>query len=172
MTDFTNAVDLMSAYSNVRSVQQMSKRQFTNYRNWFMSNPNAIEEKERQYIYKDDVIPIKARPEIPVAVALINKIIRYLRILFHDRFRFHFKESSQSNAVNYTSDTDGVTLFEAIIALAASLLLILGPLWSLAYIETVAARLGVITGFITLLTASLSLFATSNLGQVLGIIAA
>ena len=132
----------------------MPEKDICSLDNWFYNNGNAILAEETDYIkYPSDLFSLVPRTKSP------------LRLLMENSSRFRFSKWWQQKTVeglaggdetvHYSSD-EKIDRFVATVIMGLGLIMLIAPLWILAFLEGLTPRLGVISAFIVLFVTLLS----------------
>ena len=132
----------------------MPEKDICSLDNWFYNNGNAILAEETDYIkYPSDLFSLVPRTKSP------------LRLLMERSSRFRFFKWWQQKTVeglaggdetvHYSSD-EKIDRFVATVIMGLGLIMLIAPLWILAFLEGLTPRLGVISAFIVLFVTLLS----------------
>ena len=131
----------------------MPKHDISSLDNWFYNNGNAILAEETKYIrYPSDLFSIVPGIKSP------------LRLILERSSRFRFLKWWEQKTVERPADvdenvhyfSDEKVGFVATVIMAFGLIMLIAPLWILAFLEGLTRRLGVISAFIVLFTTLLS----------------
>lgn len=137
--------------ASIRSMHPADKYQIDSVKNWFSSNPGAINEAEQQFIKTGkDVVALVPRTRSP----LHRFLERYEFFLKNRLFREEPPDQSVSQSSFYYSHSRVETTVGATV-ISLGMILLLGPMWALHFINGSSAKLGVITGSVALFTALL-----------------
>lgn len=142
-TKLKDYYDFISAFTEIKARPEAQSHQIGNIKNWFISNQDAIELRERKFIDAEgDLIALVARPRSLLYRGLEEvSLIRYL-----------FRESPRGDRVNcesteYFSDRR-LELSAAMGVLIVGLALLLGPMWVLGLVHSSLDKLVIITAFV------------------------
>lgn len=117
-----------------------------NIDNWFVTYPDAIRRKEQHFRqHRGDLFPVLSKPLSPLAT-LLRKSDRITRLFSIQKSR---SDLISDKATTYWSD-GGFKQAICAITVIAGLAILFGPMWWLHYVESVLAKLGIITAFVAL----------------------
>ncbi|KAI8633267.1 hypothetical protein F5Y19DRAFT_294844 [Xylariaceae sp. FL1651] len=147
-------------YSKMRRLFPAPERNVQNLKTWFENNEGAIMEAETQFIqHRDELVSMSAQKSA-------------LRQWFEDQvvYRTHtkfgmFKKQAQSSSIlstqdqksTYTVSDEAIDIFGSFAVFVAALTMLVTPLWILQSLDTLQQKLIVITIFIMICLAFLSL---------------
>lgn len=132
----------MIQHSDLRSRPKIEDKDVRSVANWFYNHPKAILAEESRYItQKSDLFSIASRDKAPLR-RLLEKSAR-LR-----QWSMWRKEPKiEDENVFYTSD-HRIDFFVGMIITVVGICMLVAPLWILAFTETKARQLAVITSFL------------------------
>ncbi|KAJ5545255.1 hypothetical protein N7535_006361 [Penicillium sp. DV-2018c] len=142
-------------YVQIKSRASPAKRDIDSLRNWFYNHDGAIMPEERKYIDKNDLFTLVPKDRSP------------LRRLFERSSRFRLFQLWQRKPptpdlplylqnVHYSSDKR-IDRFIMLTIMMTGLVMLLTPIWVLAYTDPLAVKLAIITAFILFFLALVSL---------------
>ena len=149
-TDYDPRDELIIQHSQIRARPSVPKRDISNLNKWFHNNLNAILAEETEYIkHPSDLFSLVPRVKSP------------LRLLLEHSSRFRLLKLWQQKTINEDTDVhyfsdEKIDHFVATVIMGLGLIMLIAPLWILAFLEGLVPRLGVISAFIVLFTALLS----------------
>ena len=158
--------ELVIQHSELRKRPSVAKKDRNNITNWFWNHENAITVEETEYIqHSDDLFAISPRSITPVR--------RFLELSRHFRlFRLWMKASPvQDENVHYTSD-QRIDMFVNTIIVTVGLIMLIVPLWVLAFVTWVVHRLAIITSFVVVFLCFVSFTTVARPFETLGAAAA
>ena len=120
----------------------MPKKDITSVSNWFQNNKNAILEDETQYItYERDLFAMVPKNKTPLR-QLLEKSSGFRLFLLWRKRRNHEDET-----IHYISD-QRIDFFVSLVITVLGLMMLIAPLWLLAFITDKVHRLEIITSFL------------------------
>lgn len=153
------------SYSDLKSKPTAQDHQIENIKAWFHNRPLAIATEEQEFINKpSDVIAVVSSPKTPLRFFLE----KWQPLVTSRLFRAKHRDGNLSQTTYYHSNK-GLNAFTTFVIVTTGLLLLLGPMWILQFIEDNIRRLGVITGVVLLFTA---LLASSTIAKPFEVLAA
>lgn len=134
--------ELVIQHSELRKRPRVADKDRNNLVNWFYNHGNAIATEESEYIqHSDDLFAIV--PKLKTPLRRFMEKSRHFRL-----FRLWMKETPvEDENVHYTSDERIDSFVNLIIALVGLVMLIV-PLWWLAFVTWVVHRLAIIISFV------------------------
>jgi hypothetical protein len=158
--------ELVLQHSDLRKRPSVAKKDRTSLANWFSNNPDAILPEETEFInHPQDLFAIVPKAKTPLRRALERS----------SRFRLFrpWKTSPpiEDSNIHYTSDQRIDTFVNVIIALVGLVMLIV-PLWVLAFVTWVVHRLAIITSFVVVFLCFVSFTTVARPFETLGAAAA
>lgn len=146
--------DLVLQHSQLKARPPVAKKDVSSLENWFFNNGNAILEAETEYVKRSSDL-----------FSLVPKSKSPLRVLLEHSHRFRLLKLWQDKNVDTTLHTDGnvhyisdekIDRFIATLIMVLGLIMLIAPLWILAFLGGLVPRLGVISAFIVLFVALIS----------------
>lgn len=132
----------------------MPEKDIRSLDNWFYNNGNAILAEETEYIrYPSDLFSLVPRIKSPLRL-LLERSSRFRFLKWWQQKTVEHPAGGDEN-VHYSSD-EKIDRFVATVIMGLGLIMLIAPLWILAFLEGLTPRLGVISAFIVLFTALLS----------------
>ncbi|KAL1853509.1 hypothetical protein Daus18300_011790 [Diaporthe australafricana] len=144
--------NLLSQYIQLRSRPAAPRLNVNNVRTWLSNEDNPIAEEEVEFIGENDLITLAAF-EKPLArrvfeQRLLSPTLGLWGLFSSTRGRKH-RDDERPTTVQ---GDDGPVNFVASVAVFLTVLVMLiAPLWALAYMESLESKLSTITGFTLLL---------------------
>lgn len=158
------------AFSEIQRWEPAKTRHWHNLDNWLNHNhKKAISEEEAQFSQETgDLVALVSDQKSP----LESLVERFPRLLIAKALRSASKSSQvpSSTTTYYSKKRLRNTVFVVIIGIG--LLLLLGPLWALQFVDDNLKRLAIITCFIILFTAALASATVAKPFEVLAATAA
>lgn len=146
---------LVLQYSQIRARQPVPKKDICSLENWFYNNGNAILAEETSYIkHHSDLLSVVPTPKSPLRSLLERS--SHFRLLRLWQRKDNDQSTSQDENVHYISD-EKIDSFIATFIMTLGLLMLIAPLWILAFLGGLVQRLGIISAFIVLFVALISL---------------
>lgn len=145
-------------FINIKTRANSAERDINSLKNWFYNHEDAICNKVQEYINKDDLFPLIPKERSP------------LRELFEvsSRFRlsrFWKREKSAATTsdllvhchenIHLYSDKR-IDVFVTFTTVFMGLVVLIAPIWILAYTQPTAGKLAIITAFILIFLALIS----------------
>lgn len=146
----------MIQHSQIRARPQVPKRDVCSIDNWFHNNGNAILEAEMQYTkHPSDLFSLVPASKTPLR--LFFERSRHFRMLsFWKSKRIESDDTIIKNDyIHYRSDQK-IDRFIAIFITFLGIIMLIAPLWVLAFLDGLVRRLSVISSFIVLFVVLLS----------------
>lgn len=157
--------ELINQHSKIRRRPPVHDRNRTSLSNWFSNNDQAILAEETDYVkYSEDLFAVVSKSKTPLRLLLERS--SHFRL-----FRLWLKPSQGDQNVYYTSDQRIDTFVDIIIALIGLIMLIV-PLWVLAFVTPVVHRLAIITSFVVVFLCFVSFTTIARPFETLGAAAA
>jgi len=158
--------ELVLQHSELRKRPPVSSKDRNNLVNWFETHGRAIASDETKYIHhSEDLFSIVPKSKTPLR-CFMERSQRF-RL-----FRWWLKASPiEDEDVHYTSDQRIDTFVNMIIALIGLIMLIV-PLWVLAFVTSVVNRLAIITSFVVVFLCFVSFTTVARPFETLGAAAA
>ena len=155
MISLTNdSDDLVLQHSQLKAHPPVAKKDLSSLENWFYNNGNAILEAETDYIKRSsDLFSVVPKSKSPLRVLLEHSRRFRLLKLWQDENVDGTVHSDED--VHYTSD-EKIDRFIATFIMVLGLIMLIAPLWILAFLGGLVQRLGVISAFIVLFVALIS----------------
>ena len=145
-------------HSQIRSQPQVPARNIESVSNWLYNAENAIADEETAYLtHTSDLFPLVPKPKSSLRKLLecssIFRLSRFWRTKpsRSDPDMFEYLEQH----IHYSSD-DKIERFVSITILILGVIMLIAPLWILAFVHGTIDRLGIITLFIVLFLVLLS----------------
>ena len=170
ITLMNDSDDLVLQHSQLKARPPVAKKDVTSLENWFYNNGNAILKAETEYIKRSsDLFYVVPKSKSP------------LRVLLEHSHRFRLLKLWQEKNVDATGYSDENVLYfsdEKIDRFIATFIMVLGlimlvaPLWILAFLGGLVQRLGVISAFIVLFVALISVTTVAKPFEILAAAAA
>ena len=146
--------ELVLQHAQIRARPQVPKRDICNLEKWFRNNDNAILAEETDYIkHHSDLFSVVPTPKSSLR-SLLERSSRFRLLKLWRQDDIEHLASHDKN-VYYVSDKK-INRFITFIIMGLGLIMLIAPLWILAFLEGLAQRLGVISAFIVLFVALLS----------------
>lgn len=144
----------MLQHSQLKAHPPVPKKDISSLENWFHNNGNAILEAETEYIKRSsDLFSIVPKFKSPLRVLLEHS--RHFRLLKLWQEKNVDSMTRDDKHVHYISD-EKIDRFIAIFIMTLGLIMLIAPLWILAFLGGLVQRLGVISTFIGLFVALVS----------------
>ena len=144
----------MLQHSQIRARPPVPKKDIRSLDNWFYNNENAILAEETDYIrHPSDLFSIV--PKIKSPLRLLLERSSHFRFLKWWQQKSVERPAGGDENVHYSSD-EKIERFVATVIMSVGLIMLIAPLWILAFLEGLVQRLGVISAFIVLFVALLS----------------
>ena len=131
----------------------MPEKDICNLETWF-SNHTILAEQTDYIRYRSDLISLAPRMRSPLRL-LLGQASGF-RFLKRWQLKFFFREASGDPGVWYSAD-EKIDRFIATVIMGLGLIMLIAPLWILAFVEGLIPRLGVISAFIVLFLVLLSI---------------
>ncbi|KAF3388127.1 hypothetical protein DPV78_012114 [Talaromyces pinophilus] len=150
-------------YINIKARADTAEREVNSLKNWFYNHEGAIYAKEQSYIDKDDLFPLIPKERSPLR-RLFETSSRFRLSHFWKREKLagtisdlpvHCHENIQLYSDKKIDD------FVTFTTVFTGLVMLIAPIWILAYTHPVAAKLAIITAFILFFLALVS-FGTNS----------
>ena len=154
ITLMNDSDDLVLQHSRLKAHPRVAKKDVCSLENWFYNNGNAILEAETEYIKRSsDIFSVVPKSKSPLRVLLEHSHRFRLLKLWQEK---HVDAAGYSDEnVHYFSD-EKIDRFIATFIMVLGLIMLIAPLWILAFLEGLVQRLGVISAFIVLFVALIS----------------
>ena len=154
LIDYDAPDELILQHSQIRARPAVPKKDIRSLDNWFWNNDNAILPEETDYIkHPSDLFSLVPRQKSPLRLLLERSShFRFLRLWQHNPVDHRAGEDKN---VHYFSD-EKIDRFVATVIMISGLIMLVAPLWILAFLQGLSQRLGVISAFIILFVALLS----------------
>ena len=147
--------ELILQHSQIRARPQVPKKDLCSLENWFYNNGNAILAEEMDYIkHHSDLFSLVPTPKSPLRSLLERSSHFRLLRLWQQNEVDH--SARQDENVHYISDRK-IDSFIATFIISLGLIMLIAPLWILAFLGGLVQRLGVISAFIVLFVALVSI---------------
>jgi hypothetical protein len=158
--------ELVIQHSKLRKRPPLDKKDRNNIVNWFWNHGNAIAAEESEYIqHADDLFAMV--PKLKTPLRRFMEQSRHFRL-----FRLWMKASPvEDENVHYTSD-QRIDLFVNLIIALIGLVMLIVPLWVLAFVTWVVHRLAIITSFVVVFLCFVSFTTVARPFETLGAAAA
>ncbi|KAF9699563.1 hypothetical protein EKO04_002654 [Ascochyta lentis] len=142
----------VNAYSKIRARPAAEKRQVRNLQSWFLDahekDREVIDEKECEFVtHTHDLISINSRERPPLGEWLES--CQKLQKFKPFRAKHQDGKHVPSAATQYYSNAKFERLTKSAI-IGGGLVMLLAPVWWLAFVSDINVRLGIITGFLCL----------------------
>lgn len=156
--------------SQIRGRPQVPKKDVISISNWFYNNHNAILDKEAAYIEHSGDL-----------VSLVPKLKSSLRAFLERSRRFRLSSFWRKSPIGLTHHDEGYVLYtsddriERFVAAVVALLgivMLITPLWILAFVTDTVSRLSIITAFLIVFWVLLALTTVAKTFESLGAAAA
>ncbi|KAL3479502.1 hypothetical protein BJX99DRAFT_222235 [Aspergillus californicus] len=133
-------------YIQLKTRASAPKKDIKSLKNWFYNHDGAITPEERRYIEKDDLFALVPKDRSPLRRLLErSSSFRFSRLWKRNKpdseLPFHIQQH-----VHYSSDKR-MDRFVTLTTIATGLIMIIAPIWILAYTDPAAFKLAVITIF-------------------------
>ncbi|KAI0900754.1 hypothetical protein F4806DRAFT_449816 [Annulohypoxylon nitens] len=156
--------------SHIREFPSAPSRDVKNIKRWHQNyNCRAIDEAEQGYLNQDDLICLNQRDSPPLRQLIDNSLRLRTLPIWRDRSRMPGEQGLEY--VGYYSDKRLNAFVSGIITAIGTLLLIV-PIWILETLESLKAKLGVITIFVFVFLVVLSSAMATKPFEALGATAA
>lgn len=147
--------ELVLQHSQLRARPPVPKKDICSLENWFYNNGNAILAEETGYIkHHSDLFPLVPISKSPLR-SLLERSSHFRLLRLWQRKDMHHSASQDEN-VHYISD-EKIDSFIAAFIMSLGLIMLIAPLWILAFLGGLVQRLGVISAFIGLFVALVSI---------------
>lgn len=158
--------ELVLQHSDLRRRPPVAKKDRTSLANWFSNNPDAILADETEFInHPQDLFAIVPKVETPLRRALERS----------SRFRlFRLWKTPppiDDSNIHYTSD-QRIDMFVNMIIAMVGLIMLIVPLWVLAFVTWVVHQLAIITSFVVVFLCFVSFTTVARPFETLGAAAA
>ena len=146
--------DLVLQHSQLKARPPVPKKDISSVKNWLYNKENAILEPETEYIERSsDLFSVVPKAKSPLRV-LLEHSNRFRLLKLWQEKNVDAAGYSDEN-VHYFSD-EKIDRFIATFIMVLGLIMLIAPLWILAFLGGVVQRLGVISAFIVLFVALIS----------------
>ncbi|KAF6217660.1 hypothetical protein HO133_006762 [Letharia lupina] len=146
--------ELILQHSRIRARPQVPKKDICSLDNWFFNNGNAILAEETAYTkYPSDLFSLVPTPKSPLRSLLEHS--SHFRLLKLWQQKTFDSTTLNDKHIHYISD-EKIDRFTATIIMTLGLIMLIAPLWILAFLGGLVQRLGVISAFIVLFVALVS----------------
>ena len=156
-TDYNLPDELILQHSQIRTRPPVPKKDINSLDIWLSNNTNVILDEEKGYInYPSDLFSL-----VPQSRSLLRSLLeRSLRFRLFKLWQQKRPDHSESAGedLRFFSDKK-MDQFLTVCILILGLIMLIAPLWILAFLEELVPRLAVISAFIVLFVVLLS-FAT------------
>ena len=147
--------ELILQHSQIRARPQVPKKDICSLENWFYNNGNAILTEETSYTkHPSDLFSLMPTPKSPLRSLLERSSHFRLLKLWQRKDIDH--STSQDENVHYISD-EKIDSFIATFIMCLGLIMLIVPLWILAFLGCLVQQLGIISAFIVLFVALVSI---------------
>lgn len=147
--------ELVLQHSQIRARPQVPKKDVRSLDNWFFNHENAILAEETNYTkHPSDLFFLVPTPRSPLRSLLEHSSHFRLLRLWQQKDVDH--PANGDKYVHYISDKK-IDRFIATFIMSLGLIMIIAPLWILAFVGGLVPRLGVISAFIVLFVALISI---------------
>ena len=155
MISLTNdSDDLVLQHSQLKARPPVAEKDVSSLENWFYNNGNAILENETEYIKRSsDLFSVVPKSKSPLRVLLEHSHRFRLLKLWQEKYVDAAGYSDEN--VHYFSD-EKIDRFIATFIMVLGIIMLIAPLWILAFLGGLVQRLGVISAFIVLFVALIS----------------
>jgi hypothetical protein len=154
------------SYAELKGRPSAKIYQIKNVEAWFDNHQFAIDAEEQEFVRKgNDVITLVSKPKSPLA--LLSEKCELL--IAWSLFRSQPREGQASSQTTLYFSNRGLEAFVTFVIITVGLLLLLGPMWSLQFIQNNIQRLGLITAAIVLFT---GLLASATIAKPFEVLAA
>jgi hypothetical protein len=160
------ADELIIQHSDLRSRSRVPKKDVISISNWFHNHRNAILREETEYINEpNDLFAVVPKAKTPLRQLLERSS--------HFRLWRLWRKApiSEMENVHYGSD-QRIDLFVALMSTVVGLMMLIGPLWILAFVTQTVKRLGIITAFLVIFLCFVSFTTVARPFESLGATAA
>lgn len=145
--------EYIASYAEIKSRPSAQSHQIENVEAWFHNHPLAVAVEEQEFVRTGiDVIALVSQPKSPLR-RLVEKC---QPLVTSTAFRVKHREGQVSSETTLYHSSKALDAFVTFMIIALGLLLLLGPMWSLQFIQDDVRRLGLITGAVLLFTAILA----------------
>ncbi|KAL4788757.1 hypothetical protein BDV19DRAFT_383649 [Aspergillus venezuelensis] len=150
--DTQQAHRYVSHYIQLKTRASAAEKDIQSLKNWFYNHDGAIIPEERKYIEKDDLFALVPKDRSPLR-RLFEQSSRFRlsRLWKRKELKSELPLHVQQN-INYSSDKR-IDQFVTATTVVTGLVMLIMPIWVLAYTDPVALKLAVITIFIFLFLA-------------------
>ena len=146
--------DLVLQHSQLKARPPVAKKDVSSLENWFYNNGKAILEAETKYIERpSDLFSVAPKAKSPLRVLLEHS--HHFRLLKLWQEKNVDAAGYSDENVHYFSD-EKIDHFIATFIMVLGLIMLIAPLWILAFLGGLVQRLGVISAFIVLFVALIS----------------
>ena len=150
----TETDELALQHSQIQARPQVLKKDIDSLKSWFYNKENAILEAETEYInHTADLFSLVPSSKTPLRSFLEQS--RHFRLLGLWRDKDVDPILQQDEYIHYSSDKR-IDRVVATIIMILGVIMLIAPLWILAFVGDLAKRLGVICAFILLFVALVS----------------
>ena len=142
------ADELILQHSQLQARPQVPKEDICSLENWFHNKGNAILAEETEFVkHTSDLFSLVPTPKSPLR-SLLRRSSRF-RLLGLWRQEGIDPALSDDKNVHYIADKK-IDRFITAFIMSVGLMMLIAPLWILAFLEGLVQRLGVISTFIVL----------------------
>lgn len=147
--------ELVLQHSQLKSHPPVPKKDIASLETWFYNNGSAILEAEKEYVKRSsDLFSVVPKSKSPLRVLLEHS--RHFRLLKLWQQKSVDNATHNDRNVHYISDAK-IDRFIATFIMTLGLVMLVAPLWILAFLGGLVPRLGVISAFIVLFVALVSI---------------
>lgn len=151
---YSNADNIVLQHSQLKSRHPVPKKDISSLEAWFHNNGNAILEAETEYIKRSsDIFAVVPKSKSPLRVLLEHS--HHFRLLKLWQQKDVDNTTYNDENVHYISD-EKIDRFITTFIMVLGLIMLIAPLWILAFLGGLVQRLGVISAFIVLFVALVS----------------
>ncbi|KAK6082936.1 hypothetical protein SCUP515_02170 [Seiridium cupressi] len=137
--------ELLVHFLDLKTRQNAPKRIVRNIRTWLANNNQPIAMNEIEFLRADDLITVAATQKSYVRLSFERWVLGPIFWLYG-----LFKKNNIDTATVYGKD-EPIDVLASISVFFAALIMLVGPLWALFFVENMLKRLGVITSFVAIL---------------------
>ncbi|KAL5334669.1 hypothetical protein BJX70DRAFT_350980 [Aspergillus crustosus] len=149
-------------YFQLRRQAPVEEKDINSLRNWHHNHDGAITAEERKYVEKNDLFVLVPKDRSPLRRLLERSSrFRFFRLWKTSNCKNNDKPNPElpfhtQQHIHYSSDKR-IDRFVTLTTIATGLIMIIAPIWILAYTDPAACKLAVITVFIFLFLTLVSL---------------
>ncbi|RDW92781.1 uncharacterized protein DSM5745_00103 [Aspergillus mulundensis] len=156
----------ITTYIRLRNCAETTDRERESLKQWQMNNDQTIHENERGYLEKEDLIRTVPKDPNPMRDLLVNsslfRSLPFWRPRHHEgQLPYYVGEDSVIYAEDWIID-----LCAKLLIVALGLILLLAPIWLLAYLDELLSKLALVSVFIFSFSALLTALTRDSLKTI------